>query len=111
MTGNTPTDHGRGEALVWAESLREVRSEVCASLGECRITLDDVLDRRTDPRVGAVHLLSVLEALPGARKVDTRRALAKVGLPERVPIASLGAAQVDLVRETFTTVPGAGSSG
>ena len=48
-------------------------------------TLPDVLEPpRSDPLVAAVRLLWVLESLPGARKIDTRRALASHG-PRRPP--------------------------
>ncbi len=92
---------GRAEALRWAESLREVRAKTCSDLAAGRSTLRDVLEHRHDPTVGCIHLLCVLEALPGARKVDTRRALADEALPERVRIDLLDGSQVTRVLARF----------
>ena len=105
-SGDEPSgeDRSTDEALRWAQSLREARAEVCSSISDGRVSLDRVLQRRSDPLLGPVHLLCVLEAVPGARKVDTRRALASLGLPERVPISSLSDDQVALISSEFTGV-------
>jgi len=63
--------------------------------------LVEVMKAVDDPAVGAIHLLWVLESRPGARKVDTRRQLAALGLPERVPLADLTPQQVDEVLSAF----------
>lgn len=106
MAGDPAGRASRSDALRWAESLREVRARTCSELGEGRTTLDDVLQRRHDPAIGCIHLLCLLEARPGARKVDTRRALAEEGLPERIGIDLLDASQVARVLDRF-----AGGSG
>lgn len=98
----------RQEALEWAAHVRAVREAVTTLLSSGGATLGEVLDDRGDPAVGAVHLLTVLEALPGARKVDTRRRLAELGLPEREPIAGLDSAAVALVRAEFPRAAGVG---
>jgi hypothetical protein len=74
---------------------------VLGDLGEQRCELADVLESRTRPDVGTVHLRAVLEALPGARRVDTRRRLAELGLPERTPLCELEDASVETVLEAF----------
>ncbi len=89
-------------AISWAGHLRAVRSTVCESLQSSSETLEGVLARREDPAVGAVHLLTVLESLPGARKIDTRRSLAQAGLVERTSIGSLSAQDVDSVLRRFS---------
>jgi hypothetical protein len=67
--------------------------------------LAGVLSMRNDPALGAIHLLSVLEAVPGALKVLTRRRLAELGWDENLPIAALTDEEVaDAVREFATPV-------
>ena len=82
-------DDPREDALAWAAHLRDTRSRTCAELETRSTGLAEVLGRRDDPASGAIHLLSVLESLPGARKVITRRTLAEMGVPERIPLADL----------------------
>ena len=114
-TDNGPADAGgadngpRGRALAWAAHLRGVRSSLREDLGAGTTDLGAVLGRRGDPAVGAVHLLWVLESLPGARKVPTRRALAAMGIGERTPLAGLSDAEVAAVLERFDP-RGAGSA-
>jgi hypothetical protein len=88
-------------AVAWAEHLRRTRAEVLGDLGEHRCELADVLESRIRPDVGAVHLRAVLEALPDARRIDTRRRLAELGLPERTPLSELEDASVVTVLEAF----------
>jgi len=91
----------RQDALDWAAHVRAVRGAVSEAVAGGGATLSEVMGERGDPAVGAIHLLTVLEALPGARKVDTRRRLAELGLPERVAIAGLDDDAVTLVRAEF----------
>jgi hypothetical protein len=109
-TDSGPVDTGpRGRALAWAAHLRGVRSSLREDLGAGTTDLGAVLGRRGDPAVGAVHLLWVLESLPGARQVPTRRALAAMGIGERTPLAGLSDAEVAAVLERFGP-RGAGST-
>ncbi len=63
--------------------------------------LAGVLAGRHDPAVGAIHLLSVLEAVPGALKVLTRRRLGELGWDPDSPIGELSDAQVEAVISEF----------
>lgn len=99
----------RRRALAWAAHLRQVRSSLREELGAGTTDLAAVMGRRGDPAVGAVHLLWVLESLPGARKVPTRRALATMGIGERTPLAALSDAEVGALLERFGPA-GAGST-
>jgi hypothetical protein len=89
------------EAMSWAAEFRATRASVTDDLSAGRRSLDDVLGDRDDDLVGRIKLLVVLEALPGATKVGTRRRLAELGLEQATPIAQLDAAQVEIVRGAF----------
>ncbi len=81
------------EALVWASEARRSRAELLDDLTSGRVTLSGAFDRAgADDHIGTMRVLSVLEAVPGASKVATRRALADLGVDERAPLASLEAA-------------------
>ena len=100
--GDRPDPDPRAAALAWAAGARAHRAELSRDLAAGVASLADVLAPGSGS--GGVTLLFVLESLPGARKVDTRRALASLGLPERVPISSLSDDQVALISTEFTGV-------
>lgn len=92
----------RSTVLERAAAWRERRDRMCAQLDDGRLTLQDVLAaRHDDPPVGEVKLLTVLEALPGARKVATRRMLADLGLGERLRLREIDDELAARVLETF----------
>ena len=101
-------DHpDRAAALAWAERSRTRRSELRDDLRSGRRTLADVLDARADDHDGRVRLLYVLESLPAAGKVGTRRRLAQLGLSETAPIRDLDDATCRVLVAEFPV--GAGS--
>lgn len=80
----------REDALDWARAARATRHEVREQLASGATTLAEVLDRaRSDELVGAVRLGWALESLPGARKVDTRRALDALAIDGDAPLGAL----------------------
>lgn len=86
-------------AYEWAESARVARRDLLDALASGRETLAAALARaQEDPLVGRIYVLAVLEALPGAGKVATRRALDRLGIEYRTPLAEVPA---DLVLENF----------
>jgi hypothetical protein len=92
----------RSAALAWADAARARRETLAAQLRSGEWDLTRVLGAAHDePLVGRVRLLYVLESLPGARKTDTRRTLAALGLDPGLPVAALDAVQRDLVLATF----------
>jgi hypothetical protein len=95
-----------GAAIEWASQMRAAREYVCDGLSSGTITLGEVMAERSDPRAGQIHLLTVLESLPAARKIDTRRGLAAAGLAMRVPLCDLSEDQVSLVLDRFQTAAG-----
>ena len=92
----------RQEALGWARSARDTRHGVRRALSSGSTDLDGVLrSAELDPFLGAVRVLWVLESLPGARKTDTRRALARLAIDGGLPLAALTDAQRGALRTQF----------
>lgn len=82
----------RAEALEWADRARGERLRTRRGLSEGRMSLAQVLaSAESDPLVGQVRVLWLLESLPGARKTDTRRALDRMGLAGSTALSRLGA--------------------
>jgi hypothetical protein len=93
----------RRAALAWAATCRDRWSALEAALGAGEVDLAGALGPGTteDHQLGLVKVLVVLEALPGARKVDTRRALAGLGVDETTPVRDLSPEQRDRLLATF----------
>lgn len=99
---DTTTDSSRADALDWAQRARAVRHDVRRQLGEGATTLPAVLDAAGhDGLVGELKLLWVLESLPGARKVDTRRRLGELGLDEGARLGRLDDTTRRVVLDAF----------
>ena len=95
-------DDARADALRWAATARDVRHGARAALRSGTTSLADVLaDAAHDDLLGRLRLLWVLESLPGARKIDTRRTLGRLGLDGDRSIATLDDATLGTVRATF----------
>jgi hypothetical protein len=100
--GTADSDTDRARALEWAAAARVVRHRVRDDLSAGRTTLVEVLQQaHVDPLVGQVKLRWVLESVPGARKVDTRRALGAIGVDEGTRLAALDAATTARLLEVF----------
>lgn len=92
----------RAAALDWVADVLAVRAALLDAVGEGRVDLAGLFDDAArDPLEGEVKLLSVLEALPGARKIDTRRALAALGVDGRTHIGALSSDQIRVIVESF----------
>ncbi len=75
-------------ALRWAAHLRQVRSSVLTALGSGEMSLQGCFELHDDPAVAAIHIGCMLEAVPGIRKVDARRALESAGIAGDVSLGS-----------------------
>lgn len=106
MSMSTDSDE-RVAALAWAAAFRRRRTGLRADMASGERSLEDVLAAADDSDVGLIRLLFVLESLPGAGKVATRRHLARLSLAERLPIRELTGPQRALLLSEF---PLAGSS-
>lgn len=92
----------RTDALRWAARVRDARAELRRAMQAGERRLDEVLAAATqDPMVAPVRLLYVLESLPGARKVDTRRHLDGAGIDGDAPVGDLDPAVREQVLADF----------
>lgn len=103
--GALGTPGTRDAALRWAAAARSTRQTVRSELAAGDTTLAELLTAAaTDPLVGQVKLLWALESVPGARKVDTRRRLATLGIVASAPMSQLDAEQRAAVLANFDRV-------
>ena len=82
-----PGSDARSRALRWAAHLRQQRAETLASLESGEVSLADCFSRAGDDAIGAIAIGCLLEAVPGVRKVDARRAMAAAGISGDVSLA------------------------
>ncbi|MDQ2679107.1 MAG: hypothetical protein M3Y51_10230 [Actinomycetota bacterium] len=100
-------DPDRRDALDWADTARRRRAQVRDELRDGSVDLASVMTARTeDPALGAVRLLWVLESVPGARKISTRRALAAMGVDPAMALAAIDDALAAVLVERFSTPVG-----
>lgn len=89
--GDRPDPDPRAAALAWAAGARAHRAELSRDLAAGVASLADVLAPGSGS--GGVMLLFVLESLPGARKVDTRRHLDRLGIDGSLLVRDVDAVQ------------------
>jgi hypothetical protein len=99
--GDPVTGTDRAAAFDWARDQRAARHSLAAALGAGAESLRDVVARACDEPWGSATLLFVLESLPAARKIDTRRALRGLGLDGDVSLCDLDEAQREVVLREF----------
>lgn len=104
MSADAAPEPDRDAALAWAASFRDFRDGLYASLSDGSRSLADVLDAG-DELTAETKLLGVLEALPGARKTDTRRALDGLGISGSVRLGALTAEQHSTLLAAFPLAP------
>ncbi len=93
----------RAAALDWAATVRRVRDEVLAQLEAGTTSLPAVLERaRQDEVVGMIHVLEVVQALPGWGKVVCRRTLDGLSIDHHTAIADV---DVQALCGAFEEVP------
>ena len=106
-----PVDAGRDRAVAWVRALVSTREEVCRALSEGDLELAEVLDDRATPELAEVHVLAILESLPGASKVATRRALDACGIAHRTPLGDLDEHGIRRIQAAFPTSRSTGGVG
>lgn len=98
----------RSAAVSWARMARDVRHGCRTALRNATTTLPEVLEHAgTDEYVGRLTLLWVLESLPGAGKVETRRRLAGLGLDGSTMLRDLDRSTSVVLLDEFTDGSGA----
>ena len=99
----------RRQAFDAARIERDGRDELRADLLASRRTLDAVLAGRASGPDARTKVLFVLESLPRASKVRTRRRLAELGVDATAPLSSLDDATCALLADNFPLTGGADS--
>jgi len=93
----------REAALAWAGTVRRVRGEVLGEVESGSVSLEEVLGRaQEDPFVGMIHVLDVVEALPGWGKVVCRRTLGELGIGHHTPVSEVDSGTL---RRAFAQAP------
>lgn len=81
----------RSDALRWAAHVRDVRARTLDALASGGMSLTDCFEADGDPALRAIHMGNLLEALPGVRKVDARRAMESAGVAGDVSLGATSA--------------------
>lgn len=91
----------RDEVVAWAAEVRAERARLSERLAGGDLDLSTCLATAPDAPWSATTILTVLESLPGARKVDTRRALEQLGVDPGTAVGELDDATRRAVERTF----------
>ena len=84
----------RAAALAKAAEARAARAELKNKLKMGSVTLRDALaNASTDPVVGKLKVVALLESLPGLGKVKARRIMEEIGIADTRRVQGLGAQQ------------------
>lgn len=84
----------RAAALAKAAEARTARAEVKNRLKMGSLSLRDALSQAdSDPVVGKLKVLALLESLPGLGKVKARRIMEEIGIADSRRVQGLGAQQ------------------
>jgi len=84
----------RAAALKKAAEARTARAELKEKLKMGSLTLREALDKAdSDPVIGKLKVLNLLESLPGLGKVKARRVMEDIGIAETRRVQGLGTQQ------------------
>jgi len=84
----------RAAALAKAAVARAARAELKSKLKMGSVTLRQALESAdSDPVVGKLKVLAMLESLPGLGKVKARRVMEEIGIADSRRVQGLGAQQ------------------
>jgi hypothetical protein len=86
------TPEQRADALAKAAAARAARAEVKNQLKLGSISLADAL-ASTDPTIGKLKVVSLLESLPGVGKVKARKLMDEIGIADNRRVQGLGQQQ------------------
>ncbi len=96
------TPEQRTAALVKAAEARAARADIKARLKMGSMSLSEALDS-TDPNVGKLKVVAMLESLPGTGKVKARRVMDDIGIADNRRVQGLGAQQRKALLEQLGT--------
>ncbi|MSY07567.1 MAG: integration host factor, partial [Actinobacteria bacterium] len=83
------TPEQRAAALVKAAEARAARAIIKVQLKQGTLSVADAVVS-TDPNVGKLRVLAMLESLPGLGKVKARKIMEEVGIADNRKIQGLG---------------------
>ncbi len=86
------TPEQRAAALAKAAEARAARAVIKVKLKQGTLTVADAL-ASSDPNVGKLKVVSMLESLPGLGKVKARKIMEEVGIADNRKIQGLGTQQ------------------
>lgn len=86
------TPEQRAAALAKAAEARTARAEIKVKLKQGSLTVADAL-ASSDPNVGKLKVIAMLESLPGLGKVKARKIMEEVGIADNRKIQGLGTQQ------------------
>lgn len=91
----------RNEVVAWASEVRSQRAALGEALNRSDLTLTECLEQAPNAPWASTSIGFVLESLPGARKVDTRRALGQLRVDPRRPVGGLDVGEARRIRSVF----------
>jgi hypothetical protein len=86
------TPEQRADALAKAAKARAARAEAKNQLKNGDMTLAEAL-ASTDPTIGKLKVVSLLESLPGVGKVKARKLMDEIGIADNRRVQGLGQQQ------------------
>ena len=83
----------RAKALEKAQKVRKERAALREEMKSGKMTLGDVLARRSEDVVGGMRVKYVLESMPGIGKVRAKEIMDQIGIDENRKVKGLGSRQ------------------
>ena len=83
----------RAKALEKAQKVRKERAAMREEMKSGKMTLSDVLARRSEDVVGGMRVKYVLESMPGIGKVRAKEIMDQIGIDENRKVKGLGSRQ------------------
>lgn len=100
----------RDASLAWAEQCRSARAEIRDELMTGTRTLAEVLHEDPgDEFRGRVRVQWILESVPGVRKIDVRRRLARLGIDATLELSELSPQDRDTLLSSDADTPDEGA--
>ena len=83
----------RAKAWEKAQKVRKERAAMREEMKSGKMTLGDVLARRSEDVVGGMRVKYVLESMPGIGKVRAKEIMDQIGIDENRKVKGLGSRQ------------------
>ena len=83
----------RAKALEKAQKVRKERAAMREEMKSGKMTLGDVLARRSEDVVGGMRVKYVLESMPGIGKVRAKEIMDQIGIDENRKVKGRGSRQ------------------